>query len=98
MVSYADGQIGYVDPGFDVNHDDYALELVTATRAPVFQLIIDEDYKVIHINTILTSNQRVMVLKDGNMAILSQQEASKRENKLDRIFKYPSYVSQGKRD
>ena len=98
ILVYDGKEIKYLDAGFDLNHDDYALELVNATRAPIFQLIVAEDHSTIYMNAILYQNNAEMVLKDRRLQTMPIQEASLPENKLDRIFKYPSYAHNGVRE
>jgi len=100
ILRYENGEISYIDPGFDLNHDEYALELVGSSNAPVFQLVIAEDYSAIYANAIISQNVQntgVWVLKDNRLQGMPIQEANKPENRLDRIFKYPSYAHRGER-
>lgn len=98
VLVYEDKEVKYLDGGFDLNHDDYALELVSATGAPIFQLIVADDYRVIYMNAIIsTGPQSVMVLKDNRAEGMPIQQANRPENKLGRIFRYPSYMHQGER-
>src|SRR5260370_27040029 len=95
ILVYEGKEVKYLDAGFDLNHDDYALELVSKTRAPIFQLVVAEDYSTIYMNATISQNAqntRFWVLKDRRMEGISQQEANKPENRLDRIFKYPPYA------
>lgn len=98
ILIYENKEVKYLDAGFDLNHDDYALELVSATRAPLFQLIVAEDYSAIYLNAILSTPNGVIVLKDRRLEMMPLQKASLPENKLDRIFRYPSYAQKGIRE
>lgn len=98
VLQYADAKVKSLDSDFDLNHDDYAIEVVNERRAPLFQLLMDEDYAEVYVNAILyQENGMVFVLKDRSFQRMTVQEANKPENKLDRIFKYPSYAHHGER-
>ena len=97
ILVYQGKQVQYLEPGFDLNHDDYALELVSNSRAPLFQLIVAKDYSTIYLNAIISGTNGVTVLKDRSFQGMTFQEAALPENKLERIFKYPSYVNLGVR-
>jgi hypothetical protein len=98
VLQVVDGNVQFIASGFDINHDDYALEFVGPSHAPLFQLIIEEDYGTIYINAIMDRNNGVTLLKDRKLALLNAQDAVKPENKLERLFKYPSYSHKGMRD
>lgn len=85
---------------FDVNYDDYAFEIVDDTRSPEFQLVIAKDYSTIYVNARLYySDNAVTVMKDDGIFFrISLPEANKPKYKLDRVFKYPSYIHQGERE
>jgi hypothetical protein len=97
LFLYDDNKVSYIDPGFDLNHDEYALEFVSPTYAPMLQLIVEEDYSEIYINATIASKDQMVLLKDKRLRLLSFQDAAKPENKLERIFKYPSYAHHGER-
>jgi hypothetical protein len=98
ILVYSNKELKYLAPDADFNHDDYALEFVAPSRAPFLQLVLAEDYTTVYLNTILRSATSVMILKDNRLLILPPEEAKKPENKLDRIFKYPSYDHAGMRE
>lgn len=91
-------KLQYNESSFEVNYDDYAFELVGSTKAPEFQLVISKDYTTIHINARMFGERQAMILKDDLMITIRPQEASQPQYKLDRIFKYPSYLYQGERN
>jgi hypothetical protein len=99
ILVYENKEVKYLDHRLDLNSDDYALELVGSTGSPFFQLIVAEDYRTIYINALILSDPtHVTVLKRNYLALrMPSQEAAKPENKLDRIFRYPSYIHRGER-
>jgi hypothetical protein len=99
LLIYDGKQIKHMDANFDLNHDDYALELVSPSRAPLFQLIISEDYNIVYVSALISVEPNtVIVIKEGVLANLAIAEAMKPQYKLDRLFKYPSYTHQGMRE
>lgn len=93
-------EIKYLEPGGDLNSDEYAIEMVTPRRVPIFQLILSKDYKVIYLNAVLEDRAgNFTVFKDRSFLYAAPEEVARRpENRLDRIFKYPSYLYPGERD
>lgn len=83
---------------FDVNYDDYAFEIVNPARAPEFQPVISKNFDTIYLNARLTNGNYAIVLKDNIATGISAEEVRRPQYKLDRIFKYPSYLHQGERD
>jgi len=81
-----------------VNYDDYAFEMVTSTREPQFQFVIAKDYGRVYLNTRLFADKEALILKAGLSASIPIGEANQPQYKLDRIFKYPSYLHQGDRE
>ena len=99
VLEVVNGVVQYIASGFDINHDDYALEFVGPNHAPLFQLVIEKDYGRIYINAIIDrTNGGVTLLKDRSLRFLNEQDVAKLENKLDRLFKYPSYSHGGMRE
>jgi hypothetical protein len=88
----------YGSGDFDVNYDDYAFEMVTSTREPQFQFVIAKDYGRVYLNTRLFADKEALILKAGLSASIPIGEANQPQYKLDRIFKYPSYLHQGDRE
>jgi hypothetical protein len=82
----------------DVNYDDFALEVVDATKEPAFQLVISKDYSNIYVNARLIEPGRAIVIKNGVFAIIEPGQLEDARYRLDRIFKFPSYAHQGERD
>lgn len=98
MLIFDNKKIQYEDSAIDVNYDDYAFEVVSPAKAPSFQLVIAKDYSTIYINARLMSQNAGLVLKNNRLALINPNEIDQPEYRLDRIFKYPSYVHQGERD
>jgi hypothetical protein len=94
---FDNNQIQYVKSGGDVNSDDYALELVGPTREPAFQVVIAKDYSAIYVNALLRSTTDVMIMRGRELSMKPIGDF-RPEDKLDRIFKYPSYLHQGEHD
>jgi hypothetical protein len=88
----------YNPADFDVNYDEYDFEIVNSAKAPQFQLVIAKDYSAIYLNARVTGGNPALILKDNLLAIIRPEEANQPQYKLDRIFKYPSYIHQGERD
>jgi hypothetical protein len=88
----------YIAKGLDVNYDGYAFEVVDSTKSPRFQLIILQDYSSLYINAQLMGEKEAIVMKDNVLSIINNEQISQPQYKLDRIFKYPSYIRQGERD
>jgi hypothetical protein len=82
----------------DVNYDDFALEVVDATKEPEFQLMISKDYSTIYVNARLVESGRAIVLKNGVLSIVEPGRLEEPRYRLDRIFKFPSILYQGERD
>jgi hypothetical protein len=97
VLLFNDSRVQFVKEGADVNFDDYAFELVGPTREPVFQLVIEKDYSQVYVNALLRSATNVTILKGTNFPTKPIQDFQPAD-KLDRIFKYPSYLRQGERD
>jgi hypothetical protein len=93
-LEYGSGSSG------DVNHDEYAFEIVDSTKSPQFQIVIAKDYSTIYINARIPRNKdAVLVMRDNRVDFwVPLPEANKPQYKLDRIFKYPSYVHESERE
>jgi hypothetical protein len=88
----------YVAEGLDLNYDDYAFEVVDDKKSPAFQLVITEDYSSIYVNARFISEKEALLLKDGGLKMREASQMNQPEMKLERIFKYPSYIHQGERE
>ena len=98
LLVFDNNQIIFNASNGDVNYDDYAFEVVSSDAVPEFQLIISEDYSTIYINARLVSGDQSVIIKKGGIYSVTTEEAKKPEYKLDRIFKYPSYIHLKQRD
>lgn len=100
QIVFDDRKLEYNPGSFDVNYDDFAFEVVDARRSPMFQLVIAKDYRAVHMNARLfrSDGRELMVMKDTAMNMVPIQQANQPQYKLDRIFRYPSYVYQGERE
>jgi hypothetical protein len=98
IVTFDNQKLQYSQSSLDVNYDDYAFELVGPTKAPEFQLVISKDYSSIYLNARLIGPNNMMILKNNEMDFISLDKMEQPEYKLDRIFRYPSYLYQGERD
>jgi hypothetical protein len=85
---------------YDANNDEYAFESVDSTRSPQFQIVIAKDFSTIYINARIPRNKNaLLIMKEDRVDFwVPLPEANKPQYKLDRIFKYPSYVHQGERE
>jgi len=84
--------------GIDVNHDDYAFEVVSLAKVPSFQIIISKNYAEIYVNALVELGDRAVFMKDATLAIIPAEALRSPQFRLDRIFKYPSYAHQGERE
>lgn len=99
MVVFEGGGIAYLEEGYDLNHDNFALEVITRSRAPIFQLVIAEDYEDVCVNALIGGGpNEVLVLKNRSFRCISPDHLVLRGNNLDRIFRYPSYMYPGVRE
>jgi len=61
-------------------------------------MIIVEDYSSIYVNARLISEKQGLILKGNAFSLIDSSQINQPEYKLDRVFKYPSYIHQGERD
>ena len=87
-------------PGYDVNSDEFAFEVVDSTRSPQFQIVVAKDYSTIYVNARIPRNKdALMIMKDNRVDFwVPLPEANQPQYKLDRIFKYPTYLHEGERE
>ncbi len=87
--------------GWDFNNDETALEVISPTGQPVFQLIQSSDYDI-YVNAMLTSmagqgGKARHTILNGNTLLVNADENTRRQHELTPIFKYPRYRNQGVR-
>lgn len=82
-------------PGWDVNSDDNAVEIVDAKGLPRLQVIQAGDYDV-YINTVLAGEKQAIVFKDDQLEFKPTNRLTTRDFPT-RIFRYPSHAHKGRR-
>lgn len=99
VLVFDNNKLQYNDSHFDVNYDDYSFEIVSATKVPVFQFVISKDYRWMYLSARVTIYPTVvMVINDNGVSWVPPEQAKQPEYRLERIFKYPSYIYQGERN
>lgn len=96
VIQFTESNIERIPPGWDVNWDDNAVELVDQNGLPRLQVIQAGDYDV-YLNTVLSAERQAMVFKDNRLQ-MKPSIALVPDDYPQRIFKYPSYANRGRRE
>ena len=91
-----DDEIQYVNPNYDMNYDDRAVEIVYGGR-PAFQLIASDDYDF-YVNAVMDDGPAMMMIINGNQIKVDETKNMTDADFPQRIFKYPAYSRLGERN
>lgn len=87
-------QIGELPPGWDLNHDDAAIEVVNENGLPILQIITRSDYDI-YINLVVIGVDRTLIINNTSPqgGRISQRPTSllRKEYLPSLLFRYPSY-------
>lgn len=96
LIQFTETAIERIPPGWDMNADDNAIELVDQNGLPRLQIIQSGDYDV-YLNTVLSGDKQAMVFKDNRLE-MKPSKALSRDDYPRRLFKYPSYANRTRRE
>ena len=83
-------------PGWDINFDDWAIEVVDRQGHALLQVIQDRDYNV-HVNAIvMNAEAQALILKDGTFTVKSRDDLDANDFSTP-LFQYPGYAHRGLR-
>lgn len=96
VVRFTNRSVDLLPPGWDLNADENAMEVVDQDRLPRFQLVQDGDCNV-YINTVLSGPEQSIVFKDNRLEFKPTAQLTAADFP-DRLFRYPSYAHRGGRE
>jgi hypothetical protein len=92
--------IGRLPPGWDLNHDESAIEIVNPDRMPTLQIITGSDYDM-YLNLAIISNPNTLIVNNttpqGGRISQKPTRLLRREDLFPLLFQYPSYAHRGQR-
>jgi hypothetical protein len=96
VVLFTDDSVERIPAGWDINGDEYAIELVDENFLPRLQVIMASDNDI-YLNVVFGNQETVTVL-NGNRLEMKPPAALTRRDFPTRLFKFPSYANHGRRE
>jgi hypothetical protein len=95
VLQFTNDSIQVIPSGWQLNADDWAVEVVDEHLLPRLQVIQASDYDV-YVNVVLYSATQAIVLKDDRLE-MKPTNALTGDDFPNRMFKYPAYAHRGER-
>lgn len=96
VISFTHESVMVIPPGWDVNSDGHAVEVVDGNRLPRLQVVQDGEYNV-YVNTVLVGPLQSMVFKDDRLEMKPTNALTPQDFPAT-LFRYPSYANRGRRE
>ncbi len=88
------GEHDPIPPGYDLNFNDVAIEIVDKQLVPIFQLIYQSEAHIIVKGLFVSHTEQVIILDDVGMQFTNVHNPL--SYNINRIFKYPTWKYPGK--